>query len=47
MASFASSATVCGAREHAWTNIQNYTLYIGLPTSLIGVNTMVMGTEWL
>ena len=23
MASFASSATTCGARKHAWTNTQN------------------------
>ena len=23
MASFASSATTCGARKHAWTNIEN------------------------
>ena len=30
MASFASSATTCGARKHAWTNINNISSSSGM-----------------
>ena len=28
MASFASSATTCGARKHAWTKKKNYEMFV-------------------
>ena len=48
MASFASSATTCGARKHAWTNIKLYVCLIFSVTKLnMSCKVVVGGWFWL
>ena len=46
MASFASSATTCGARKHAWTNRKSlHSAYLVLPLKRGAANPKILGED--